>query len=175
MRLGAVSRRTAFGGVALTLAQLLGNDGRIGVPSAMADAPAFVPKMALTMDGAQRAMRASTAEAVANSWKVTIVIVDDTGAPVLLERQGAAAISAEIAMGKARTAALLGKETAVLEKATSAKGDGRVALVSAPLTLMEGGVPIIVDGVCVGAIGVSGVKAEQDAQIAKKGVAALSS
>ena len=121
-------------------------------------------------------MRAASAEAAANKWAVTIVIVDETGAPVLLERKGAAAISAEIAMGKARTAALLGKETAVLEKA--ANGDSakaaRIALVSSPLTLMEGGVPILVDGVCVGAVGVSGVRSDQDAQIAKKGVAALS-
>ena len=79
--------------------------------------------------------------------------------------------SAEIAMGKARTAALFGKETAGLEEAANvADGAARTALLSAPFVLMRGGVPIIIDGQCVGAVGVSGVRADQDEQVARAGV-----
>ena len=84
-------------------------------------------------------------------------------------------MTVEIAMGKARTAAISGKETTAFEKV--ANGDEatrpRLALLSSALLLMEGGVPIIVDGVVVGAIGVSGVRSDQDAQVAKAGVTAL--
>ena len=121
------------------------------------------------------AMAAAAREAARNGWKVTIAVTDSSGVPLMLQRMGAAPMTVDIATGKARTAAMSGKETTVFE--TTANGSEekrpRLALLSAPLLLMEGGVPIIVDGVVIGAIGVSGVRSDQDAQVAKAGVAAL--
>ena len=86
---------------------------------------------------------------------------------------GAPPISAQIAPAKARTAALGRRESRVYEEMIN---QGRVAFLSAPGLegLLEGGLPILVDGHCLGAVGVSGVKSEQDAQVAKAGIAALS-
>ena len=111
-----------------------------------------------------------SAEATKNGWAVTIVVADAGGVPLHLHRHAFPA-SAEIAMGKARTAALFAKETAGLEAlANVAEGEARTALLSAPFVLMRGGVPIIIDGQCIGAVGVSGVRADQDEQIARAGV-----
>ena len=85
---------------------------------------------------------------------------------------GAAAISAHIAPAKARTAALGRRESKVYEDVIN---QGRMAFLSAPLLegMLEGGVPVMVDGQCVGAVGVSGVKSNEDAQVARAGIAAL--
>lgn len=119
-----------------------------------------------------RVLTAARQEAQAQQWNVTIAVVDDGGHPLALERlDGCAPASAYIAMEKARTAALGRKETRDYEEMVNG---GRTAFVTAPLlTCLEGGVPLRVDGQVVGAIGVSGVKAEQDAQVAKAGAAAL--
>lgn len=111
-------------------------------------------------------------EAQNNQWPVTIVIVDDGGHPLALERlDGASPISAYIATEKARTSALGRRESKGYEEMVNG---GRTAFVTAPLlTSLEGGVPIIVDGQVIGAVGVSGVKAEQDAQVAKAGAQSL--
>lgn len=111
-------------------------------------------------------------EAQNNQWAVTIVIVDDGGHPLALERlDGCAPIGAYIATEKARTSALGRRESKGYEEMVNG---GRHAFLSAPLlTSLEGGVPIIVDGQVVGAVGVSGVKAEQDAQVAKAGAQCL--
>jgi glc operon protein GlcG len=103
---------------------------------------------------------------------VTIVIVDDGGHPLALERlDGCAPIGAYIATEKARTSALGRRESKGYEEMVNG---GRHAFLSAPLlTSLEGGVPIIVDGQVIGAVGVSGVKAEQDAQVAKAGAQSL--
>jgi len=119
-----------------------------------------------------RVLTAARQQAQAQQWNVTIAVVDDGGHPLALERlDGCAPASAYIAMEKARTAALGRKETRDYEEMVNG---GRTAFVTAPqLTSLEGGVPLRVDGQVVGAIGVSGVKAEQDAQVAKAGAAAL--
>ncbi|MGV8568226.1 heme-binding protein [Pseudomonas asiatica] len=119
-----------------------------------------------------KVLTAARQEAQAQQWNVTIAVVDDGGHPLALERlDGCAPASAYIAMEKARTAALGRKETRDYEEMVNG---GRTAFVTAPLlTSLEGGVPLRVDGQVVGAIGVSGVKAEQDAQVAKAGAAAL--
>ena len=84
------------------------------------------------------------------------------------------AASVDIAVGKARSAALFAKPTAALEAAANvADGSGRTSLLSAPFITMRGGVPIMVDGRVVGAVGVSGVLADQDEQIALRAVAAV--
>ncbi|WP_341798378.1 MULTISPECIES: heme-binding protein [unclassified Pseudomonas] len=119
-----------------------------------------------------RVLTAARQEALAQHWNVTIAVVDDGGHPLALERMdGCAPASAYIAVEKARTSALGSKETRDYEEMVNG---GRTAFVTAPLlTSLEGGVPLRVDGQVVGAIGVSGVKSEQDAQVAKAGAAAL--
>ena len=127
----------------------------------------------LTLDDVKAIAAASEAEAARNNWAVTIAIVDSGGHLLWLQRlDGAAPISSEIAPAKARTAALGRRESKVYEDMING---GRVSFLSAPSLqgLLEGGVPIMVDGACVGAVGVSGVKSTEDAQIARAGIAAL--
>ena len=130
-------------------------------------------KQALTLDDVKKIAAAAEAEALANKWAVTIAIVDDGGNLLSLQRlDGAPLTSAAIAPGKARTAALGSRESKVYEDIIN---NGRYSFMTAPgiEALLEGGVPIMVGGDCVGAVGVSGVKSNEDAQIAKAGIAAL--
>ena len=130
-------------------------------------------KQALTLSDVKKITTAAEAEAVANKWAVTIAIVDDGGNLLWLQRlDGAAPVSASIAPSKARTSALGQRETKVYEDVIN---NGRYSFLSAPNIdgLLEGGVPIMVGSDCVGAVGVSGVKSSEDAQIAKAGIAAL--
>lgn len=133
----------------------------------------MLSKTVLSQTEVSRMLAAARSEAEKNQWAVTISVVDDGGHPLALERlDGCAPIGAYIASEKARSAALGRRETKGFEDMVNG---GRTAFLSAPLvTSLEGGVPVIVDGQVVGAIGVSGVKADQDAQVAKAGVAALS-
>ena len=127
----------------------------------------------LSLTDVKRMATAAEAEANAHGWIVTIAIVDDGGHLLWLQRlDGAAPISAHIAPAKARTAALGRRESRVYEEIIN---QGRTSFLSVPELegLLEGGVPILVDGHCLGAIGVSGVKSSEDAQIAKAGIAAL--
>ena len=129
-------------------------------------------KPVLTLDDVKKIAAAAEAEAVKNNWAVTISIVDDGGHLLWLQRlDGAAPVSAWIAPAKAKTAALGRRESGVYEKMVN---EGRVSFLSVePVTPLEGGVPIIVNGEYVGAVGVSGVKSTEDVQIAKAGIAAL--
>ena len=130
-------------------------------------------KQALTLSDVKKIATSAEAEAVANKWAVTIAIVDDGGNLLWLQRlDGAAPVSASIAPSKARTSALGQRETKVHEDVIN---NGRYSFLSAPNIdgLLEGGVPIMVGSDCVGAVGVSGVKSSEDAQIAKAGIAAL--
>lgn len=116
---------------------------------------------------------AAEAEALKNHWAVTISIVDDGGHLLWLQRlDGAAPVSALIAPAKARTAALGRRESKVYEDMING---GRASFLSAPSLdgMLEGGVPILKEGQCLGAVGVSGVKSTEDAQIAKAGIAAI--
>lgn len=115
---------------------------------------------------------AAQKEADSNNWPVTIAVTDDGGHLLALRRlDGAAPFSAEVATHKARSAVLGRKETQVFEEMING---GRTAFVTAPLQgLLSGGVPITVDGHVVGAVGISGVKPDQDVQVAKAGVAAI--
>jgi glc operon protein GlcG len=129
-------------------------------------------KMVLTLEDAKRMSAAAEAEAARNGWKVCIAIVDD-GAHLLhfTRLDGAQLASVEIALGKARSALLGKRATKVYEDMVAA---GRTAALSMPgITHLEGGVPIVVDGEFVGAMGVSGVKSSEDALIAAAGIAAL--
>ena len=116
---------------------------------------------------------AAEAEALKHQWAVSIAIVDDGGHLLSFQRlDGAAPISSHIAPGKARTAALGRRESKVYEDMING---GRASFLSAPAldAMLEGGVPIMKEGQCLGAVGVSGVKSTEDAQIAKAGIAAL--
>jgi glc operon protein GlcG len=121
----------------------------------------------------KKILTAAEAEALKNNWAVTIAVVDDGGHLLGLQRlDGCPAISAHIAPAKANTSALGRRESKIYEDIINA---GRTSFLSAPLLqgMLEGGVPIMKDGVCIGAVGVSGVKSTEDAQIAKAGIAAL--
>ena len=116
---------------------------------------------------------AAEAEAVTNNWAVTIAIVDDGGHLLHLQRlEGAPPISAHIAPSKARTAAMGRRESKIYEDNING---GRVSFLSAPYIdgMLEGGVPVMKDGQCLGAVGVSGVKSTEDAQVARAGIAAI--
>ena len=130
-------------------------------------------KATLELSDLKRIAAAAEAEALKNNWAVSIVIVDDGGHLLWLQRlDGAAPISAQIASAKAHTSALGRRETRIYEELING---GRVSFLSAPGVqgLLEGGVPIMKDGQCLGAVGVSGVKSDQDAQIASAGIAAI--
>jgi uncharacterized protein GlcG (DUF336 family) len=130
-------------------------------------------KPVLTLADVKKIAAAAEAEAVANNWNVVISIVDDGGHLLWLARMdGAAPISAHIAPAKATTAALGRRDSKIYEDMIN---NGRMSFLSAPQLagMLEGGVPIVVDGHVVGAVGVSGVKSAEDAQIAKAGIAAL--
>ena len=127
----------------------------------------------LTLHDVRRIAAAAETEAQSNRWPVTIAIVDDGGHPLWLQRlDGAAPISAAIAQAKARSAALGRRESREYEEMIN---QGRTSFLSAPALegMLEGGLPVFVDGHCVGAVGVSGVKSAQDAQVARAGIAAL--
>ncbi len=128
-------------------------------------------KPVLTLAETTRILKAARAEAEKNQWAVSIVVVDDGGHPLgLLRLDGGSPGSAYFATEKARTSALGRRETKVYEDWIN---NGRTAFLSGPLhSTLEGGVPVIIDGHVVGAVGVSGVKSEQDAQIAKAGIQA---
>ncbi|TFZ08638.1 GlcG/HbpS family heme-binding protein [Ramlibacter humi] len=116
---------------------------------------------------------AAEAEALKHQWAVSIAVVDDGGHLLWLQRlDGAPAISSHIAPAKANTAAMGRRESRVYEEVING---GRVSFLSAPHLqgMLEGGVPIIKDGQCIGAVGVSGVKSTEDVQIARAGIAAL--
>lgn len=128
-------------------------------------------KPALTFADVQKMAAASRAEAEKNKWNVSIAIVDDGGYLLYLERlDGAGPITAQVAEAKARTAAITRRPTKTWEDLIK----DRPAMMKFPDNLpIQGGVPIMAQGECVGAIGVSGVQSAQDEQIANAGIATL--
>lgn len=129
-------------------------------------------KPILTVEDIKKIAAAAEREAVTNGWNVAIAICDDGGHLLwLLRMDGNPPSSVDLAIHKARTAALGRRESRIYEEMINT---GRTSFLSAPLTAMlEGGVPIVAEGQYIGAVGVSGVKSAQDAQIAKAGIAAL--
>jgi glc operon protein GlcG len=119
-----------------------------------------------------RIIEAAVSEAERSGWKMAISVVDDGGHPLgLLRMDGAAPVSAYIAVEKARTAAVGRRESQQYEDMINS---GRFAFLSAPLiATLGGGVPITIEGQVVGAVGVSGAKPDEDAQVAKAGVQAV--
>lgn len=125
----------------------------------------------LTLARAQAALAAATAEAQRQNWGVVIAVVDLAGELVLFQRMDDVQYaSVDLAIGKARTAARFRRPTRVLADAVA---QGRSGFLGVPgVVPLEGGVPIVVDGVVIGAVGVSGVTSAQDAQVAEAGTAA---
>jgi len=130
-------------------------------------------KAALSRDDVVRIVTAAREEAVRNGWAVSIAVVDDGGHPLALERlDGCAPIGAYICVEKARTSALGRRESKGYEDMING---GRNAFLSVPVMtgMLEGGVPVVVGGQVAGAVGVSGVKPDQDAQVARAGAVAV--
>ena len=128
-------------------------------------------KRALSLSDARKMLDAARREAEQRKWNVTIAVVDEGGFLLALERMdGAPNLSPEIATRKAWTAAM----TRIPTKAAEDMVKDRPALVGFPGQLrVQGGLPIQVEGECVGAVGVSGVASHQDEQIARAGIGAL--
>jgi uncharacterized protein GlcG (DUF336 family) len=126
----------------------------------------------LTQEDCLRIHAASEAEARRNNWNVAIAILDDGGHLLHFSRMdGATPANAGIAVEKGRTAAISRRSTAKWQEFV--KG-GRTEMIKMPGILpVQGGVPIMVDKVCVGAVGVSGVQSHEDEQIAQAGIDAL--
>ncbi len=133
----------------------------------------MISKMMLEAADVAKILAAAQAEAVKNAWPVTIAVCDEGGHLLgLIRLDGVAPIAAYIAPEKARCAALGRRDSGIYEKMIN---EGRASFLSAPVLqgMLEGGVPITINGHVVGAVGVSGVKSTEDAQIARAGIAAL--
>jgi len=126
----------------------------------------------LTQEDCLKISAAAEAEARKNNWNVAIAILDDGGHLLHFTRMdGATPANAGIAVEKAKTAAISRRSTGVWEDFV--KG-GRTAMIKMPGILpVQGGMPIMADGTCIGGVGVSGVQSQQDEQIANAGIAAL--
>lgn len=130
-------------------------------------------KPTLELSDVKTIAAAAEAEALAHGWAVTIAIADEGGHLLWLQRlDGAPPLSAHIAPAKATTSVMGRRESKVYEDVING---GRTSFLSAPFIqgMLEGGVPIMKDGHCLGAVGVSGVKSSEDAQIAQAGIAAI--
>lgn len=126
----------------------------------------------ITLDGAKAILAAAEAEALKNKWTVAIAVVDESGNLIAFHKVDDTQVgSIDIAIGKARTAARMKRPTKALEDAVA--GGRTVMLAIEGLTPLEGGVPVMLGGRVIGAVGVSGVTSQQDAQVAQAGVAAL--
>ena len=128
----------------------------------------------ITLAQAKQAMAAAEAEAAKNGWGVAIVVVDSGANLVMMQRLDNTQLSsARIAEAKARTAAEFRRPTKVFEEAIAGGGVGMRVLSFGEVACAEGGVPIVVDGRIIGAIGVSGVQSHQDGKTALAGADAL--
>lgn len=133
----------------------------------------MIAKPIMSQDEIAHILSAAKQEALRNHWNVTIAIVDDGGHPLALERMDECApIAAYIAMEKAKSAALGKRPSADYENMING---GRTAFLSAPnlAGMLEGGTPITIGKHTIGAIGVSGVQKDQDAQIAQAGASSI--
>jgi uncharacterized protein GlcG (DUF336 family) len=145
----------------------------VGALTAVAQQPPSPYGAPMSLDTAKKAMAASEAEASKNNWPVAIAILDTTGSLIMLQKlDNTQTGSVEIAIGKARTALDFRRPSKALQDVVAGGGAGLRLLSVRNMLALEGGVPVIVDGKVVGAVGVSGVTSEQDAQVAMAGAAA---
>lgn len=125
----------------------------------------------LAQDDCLRIMAAAEAEARRNNWIVAIAILDDGGHLLHFSRMdGATPANADIAVQKARTAALTRRSSKMWEDRVAG---GRLSMLKMPVLPVQGGLPIVADGHCIGAVGVSGVQSHEDEQIAQAGISVL--
>ena len=130
--------------------------------------------MSINLDNAKKAAAPALAEARKNNWTMAIAIVDTGGTLVYFEKlDNTQAGSAQVAMNKARSAAQFKRPTKAFQDALAAGGDGLRILRLEGAVPVEGGIPLVMDGKIVGAIGVSGGTSAQDNQCAKAGADAL--
>lgn len=128
-------------------------------------------KPALTLDDCKAMAAAAEAEARRNDWNVAIAILDDGGHLLHFHRMdGATPANAEVAIEKGRTAAYSRRSTKVWEERIAG---GRLSMLKMPVLPVQGGLPIMAHGECVGGIGVSGVASHEDEQIGQAGIGAL--
>ena len=154
----------------------------LGANFAGAQAPAPGPTQTMpppygppiTLDVAKQVMAGAEAEAEKNKWPIVVVILDSGGNIVMLHRRDDSQLSAiGTAEGKARTALYFKRPTKLLDEVVSGGGAGMRYLALKEFVPLEGGIPIVIDGKIVGAIGVSGVLSIQDTQVARAGIDAL--
>ena len=140
---------------------------------ALASAVAQMPNPygpAISLENAKKAAAPALAEAAKNNWRVAVAIVGPAGTLIYYEKMDNTQLgSAEVAIDKARTATLFKRPTKALQDALAAGGEGLRILTLKGVTAVEGGIPLVMDGKNVGAIGVSGATSAQDAQCAKAG------
>lgn len=153
----------------------MGAAGAIMLASALAAVAQQAPPpygAPMSLEVAKKAMAAAEAEAITHKWPVAIAILDTTGSLVMLQKlDNTQTGSVEIAIGKARTALDFRRPSKALQDVVAGGGAGLRLLSVRNMLALEGGVPVIVDGKVVGAVGVSGVTSEQDAQVAMAGAA----
>jgi glc operon protein GlcG len=151
--------------------------GLLVVFGALASAVAQMPNPygpAISLENAKKAAAPALAEAAKNNWTMAVAIVGPAGTLVYYEKMDNTQIgSAEVAIDKARSAALFKRPTKAFQDAVSAGGDGLRVLGLKGAVPIEGGIPLVMDGKIVGAIGVSGGTSAQDGQCAKAGADAL--
>jgi uncharacterized protein GlcG (DUF336 family) len=140
-------------------------------PAQMLNAQAPTPYGApISLDNAKKAAAPARAEAVKNHWNMAVAIVDPSGNLVYYEKMDDTQLgSANVAIDKARSAALFKRPTKVLQDALAAGGEGLRLLKIQGAVPVEGGIPLVMEGKIVGAIGVSGGASAQDGQCAKAG------
>jgi len=128
----------------------------------------------ISLEDGKKAAAAAIAEAQKNKWNMAVAIVDPSGNLVYYEKMdGTQLASAKVAINKARSAALYKRPTKALQDALAAGGDGLRILGLEGAVPVEGGVPLVMDGKIVGAIGLSGAKSSEDAQCAQAGASTL--
>jgi len=171
----SMSRKTVMGSAVAAMIVLC------GLAIARAQTPTQAPTQApspyganVSLENARKAAAPALAEAEKNHWNMAVAIVDTSGNLVYYEKMDNTQLgSANVAIEKARTAALFKRPTKAFQDILAAGGDGLRVLTLKGVTAVEGGIPLVMDGKIVGAIGVSGAASSQDAQCAKAGADVL--
>ena len=160
--------RSAIGGMFVTSLVAI-------APAQMLNAQAPTPYGApISLENAKKAAAPALAEALKNHWNMAVAIVDPSGNLVYYEKMDDTQLgSAHVAMDKARSAALFKRPTKVFQDALAAGGEGLRVLKIEGAIPVEGGIPLVMEGKIVGAIGVSGAASAQDGQCAKAGADAI--
>ena len=160
-----VGRVCAGGGIGL------GPAAKRHVTAAGADAALWT---SITLEQAKRVMAAAELEAAKNSWQVAVTILDSGGNMVMFHKlDNTQLASIGVCEGKANTALRFKRPSKALDDVIAAGGAGLRLLAVKDITPLEGGLPVILDGTIIGAIGVSGALSSQDAQVARAGAAAV--